>query len=359
MGGTAGRDRLLRVARGLGLFWLSRRLTAGGVRILCYHAAWLEDDGFPGDSMFIRPGTFERRLEALQRLGCTVVSLSDAVEGLAGRRGLPSAPVVITIDDGWLSTQQALVPRLIRRKLPATIYLDTAQLIAGLPIANVMALHFWGRCPEDRKSPAAKAALKRAVDVSAPLADRLEGVKDLAAEIGVDLAPYFQNKRFDYMTPEQLREICESGVDIQLHSHNHTLHDFSEAAILREIEANRSVLAEVTGKPREGFVHFCYPSGLLNPSAGAGLMAAGVASSVTLESGIGFPGCDLQDLPRITDGDQLSDVMFEAEMAGFMHILRTAHRWIAGLKRAARRGVAPATSGGFQGRSVPVAGRRG
>lgn len=335
------RDKLLAVARALGLFGLSRLLTARGVRILCYHGAWLAADGFAGDSMFIQPRTFERRLDALQALGYRVVPLSEAVDGLAGRKPLPDAAVVITIDDGWLSTAQAMVPRLADRRLPATLYCDTAQLLDGKPIANMMALHFWGRTSQARRTTAAKAAFERAMNFDAPMAERMNGLRELAAEVGIDIDPYLDDKCFDYMTPEELRAVGKRGIDIQLHSHNHTLHDFSEAAIGEEIGLNRDVLVELTGKPRADLVHFCYPSGMVRRGAGQALGAIGIASSVTLDSGIAFPGGDIHALPRITDGDHLSELMFEAELSGFMHIVRRARLWLPGFaRRGAREGAA-------------------
>ncbi len=335
--GRRHKDLLLRATKALGLFRLSRMLTARGVRVLCYHAAWLEPDGYSGDSMFIRAETFERRLEQLEALGYSVISLSDAVKGLAGRRLLPENPVVITIDDGWLSTRQALLPMLARRRMPVTLYCDTANLLGQEVIANMMALHFWNRCGEERKTAAARAAYEKACDFAIPMADRIAGLEDLAKEIGVDLAPYLSNRRFIYMTPEELREASESGVDVQLHTHNHSLYDFSEEAIAREIETNREVLAKITGKPKEAFVHFCYPSGMVHEQSGARLEAVGVSSAVTLAGGLAFPGADLHYLPRITDGDQLTDLMFEAEMSGFMYIARSAAHWVKGLGKGRRR----------------------
>lgn len=331
-----GRRLLLTVARALGLFRLARLLTARGVRILCYHGAWLETDGFAGDSMFIRPSTFERRLDALDALGYKVVSLADAVAGLQGRSPLPAASVVITIDDGWLSTLQAMVPALESRGLPATLYCDTGQLIDGKPIANMMALHFWGRIADAQKSPAAQAAFRRAMDFSTPMDQRMRGAQDLADVLGIDLARYVQNRRFHYMTAEQLREAAARGLDIQLHTHSHSLHDFSPDAIASEIDANRRALAHLLGKPPARFEHFCYPSGKFDEASGEVLGSIGVASATTLVTGLAFPGANIHLLPRVTDGEQLTDLMFEAELSGFSHLVRSARQRVERLGRALR-----------------------
>ncbi len=330
----------LHIAKVLGLFGVSRQVTAGSVRIICYHGAWLEQDGYPGDSMFISPGTFERRLEMLQRLGYQVISLADAVAGLKREKPLPANAVVITIDDGWVSTARAMVPALVRHGLPATLYCDTAHMLEGKPIAHYMALHFWRRAREEQRTPATRAVLLRAVDRASTPDRRLEAAHELARVLGVDLAPYIASGAFHYMSKDELREVAAAGIDIQLHTHNHTLRDFSAAAIMEEIKANRRALTEVLGPGRSELNHFCYPSGLCNEGAARLLEGMGIASATTLEVGLAIPGGDIQLLPRLIDGEQLSDLRFEAELAGFMHIVRGIWQRLESVPRAFRRASA-------------------
>lgn len=313
---------LLRLAKLLGLFRVARRLTAEHARILCYHGTWTVGDDFRGDAMFMLPETFERRLDQVGRLGYTVIPLSVAVDALRRRRRLPPASIVITIDDGWHSTWQTMAPALARRKLPATLYCDTAHLLAGKPVAHLIALHVWKVVGQDRKTEQAEQVFDRACDRTLSPDERFAAAGELAALLGVDITPYLASRAFHYMTPDQLREVAAQGIDVQLHTHNHTMHDLSAAAILDEIVANRSALANILGKSEDAFEHFCYPSGVASAAAAAALASMGIASATTTVTGLVSRDANLHLIPRLIDGDQISDLKFEAELSGFMHLVR-------------------------------------
>jgi len=272
--------------------------------------------------MFILPETFERRLAALEQLGYSIVPLSIAVDALRRRRHLPPASVVITIDDGWHSTWQTMAPALARRKMPATLYCDTAHLVENKPIYHLIALHLWKVASEDKKTRQAEQIFDRACDRALSSDERFAATRELAALVGKDITPYLASRAFNYMTPEQLREVAALGIDIQLHTHNHTMHDMSPEAILAEVRANRSALADILGKSENGFDHFCYPSGVCSEAAAAALASIGIASATTADIGLASRNSNLLLFPRIIDGDQISDLKFEAEVSGFMHLVR-------------------------------------
>ena len=52
-------------SKALGLFYLSRRLTKNGLRILCYHGFALTDESEFRPGLFLRPAEFERRMQFL------------------------------------------------------------------------------------------------------------------------------------------------------------------------------------------------------------------------------------------------------------------------------------------------------
>jgi hypothetical protein len=119
---TSRKQDILATAKAAGLFGVARRRSAPAVRILCYHGLWLTEDGFGGDSMFMRAKTFRRRLEIIRREGYPVIPLADAVKALRGTGPtLPPAAVVITIDDGWWSTYTDMLPHLAAQGMPATL----------------------------------------------------------------------------------------------------------------------------------------------------------------------------------------------------------------------------------------------
>jgi peptidoglycan/xylan/chitin deacetylase (PgdA/CDA1 family) len=67
---------------------------------------------------------FNAQLDYLQQSGCHVIPLADLVDYIEGRRdALPSKPVVITVDDGWLSAYTQIFPVMQQRKLPFTLFI--------------------------------------------------------------------------------------------------------------------------------------------------------------------------------------------------------------------------------------------
>ena len=324
---------ILHAARALGLFSLSRALTSRGVRILCYHGIWLGKEGWPGDAMFMRRETFAQRLVALKALGYSVIPLSTAVKGLKGETEIPPSSVVVTIDDGWFSTYDSMVPALVKHGMPATLYCDTAHLLGGLPIAHVMARYCRMLAGRAELAPEIEALYKSATDVSSPMPDRLAATRDFCRSIGVDADAYVAHRVFGYMTAEELRETSRSGVEIELHTHNHTLGDMTQPRVTSEIDANRIELAKLLDREPASFSHFCYPSGVTSGSAAAALGAIGIESSTTTENRIAFASDTVQLLPRFLDGEQVSAIEFEAEISGFSHMLRILVERVSGTLR--------------------------
>lgn len=330
---------LLRTARALGGFALARRLTGKGVRILCYHGTWRTEDGFGGDAMFMNPDTFRRRLATIRRLGYAVVPLSDAVRGLRGEAVLPPASVAITIDDGWYGTYADMLPALRAHAMPATLYCDSATVQSRQVVPHVMASWLRRAAVRTGLSEAGERAYAAATDIPAPVAERLAGAARFAAAAGIDLGPYVAARAFGYMLPEELHASAAAGLDVQLHTHNHSLRDLSPAAITAEINANRAALAEMLPRDAARLAHFCYPSGVCSAEAGAVLKGLGVQSATTTEQGIAWPGTNPYLLPRLLDGEQVTDLEFEAELSGFADLLRGVKALLRRVKRGERTGA--------------------
>ncbi len=329
---TSRKNDILARAKAAGLFGIARRRSAKAVRILCYHGVWLAEDGFAGDSMFMQAATFRRRLAIIRREGYPVVSLSDAVRALRGEGPvLPQAAVVITIDDGWWSTFAAMLPALADHAMPATLYCDTAQLQGGKPIAHVMARYLDAVANAKPRNilidaTAVANARRDARDLTRPMADRMAAARRLAAALKIDIEPYLKVRAFDYMTPDELAAAVREGLDVQLHTHTHSIGDMSPTVIAREIGANRQALSDMLGKPAAHFTDFCYPSGVATPAAAAALAGLGLTSSTTTQQGLAWPGMPMHLLPRLLDGENLSEIEFEAELSGFGDMLRAGRQ---------------------------------
>jgi peptidoglycan/xylan/chitin deacetylase (PgdA/CDA1 family) len=321
-----------------GGFYVARRYNRGRVRILCYHGVWIADDKFDGDQMFIRPQTFESRLRLLSSLQFEVISLDHAVEGLGGRKTLPDDAVVITIDDGWFGTFAHMVPALRRHGMPATLYCDSANLLSGTPVWHVMArylanIHGTERSPD----PQMARLLGVATDPAASSDAKRDALAKLATSVGIELEHYVQARAFSYMSPAELRQAAATGLSIELHTHNHSLHNFEPEKIAEEIETNRAVLGEALGREPRSFTHFCYPSGATAPGVEQALERLGIRSGTTLIAGLAAPADDPLLLPRIIDGDQRTALEFEAELCGISALLRTVRQWLNQYRLSAAR----------------------
>src|SRR5262245_26121224 len=112
--------------------WLNRRK----LRILCYHGLALGDEDGLDDLLFMRPGTFRRRLELVRKHGMNVLPLAEAVRALSENRN-PDHALVITFDDGWYSTETAA--RILKEfGFPSMVYLATEYLGQERSIFNVL-----------------------------------------------------------------------------------------------------------------------------------------------------------------------------------------------------------------------------
>jgi peptidoglycan/xylan/chitin deacetylase (PgdA/CDA1 family) len=321
---------ILSVLKASGVFALARAKHSKHPRILCYHGAWLGSDGFRGDSMFITASTFERRLDLLFKHSFSVIPLDHAVEGLAGKVPLPADSVVITIDDGWYSTYAKMLPALKLRGLPATIYCDTGNLLAGGPVPHVAARYLHAIHPASMRAAEVDEAFERTTFPGLDREAKLRGLQQLLKLSSVDFTPYEKARVFHYMTAEELRQASDDGFDVELHTHTHDLHGFDPRLVEQEIETNRAILSRLTGRPAESFRHFCYPSGRYAASARPVLQRLGILSATVLDSRLAMPSDDPLFLPRILDGEHMTELEFEAALYGVPDLLRG---WVRAIRR--------------------------
>jgi peptidoglycan/xylan/chitin deacetylase (PgdA/CDA1 family) len=310
----------LKVARLAGLSAAARRATGSQLRILCYHGLWVTPGHEFGNCTFIPPRQFEARMARLKRSGLPVLPLAEAVGRLA-EGSLPRAAVVITIDDGWVSTFTHMLPVLEAHGLPATLYATTWYAGRDLPVVNVAVDYLAAAAGRPDVDTAAKAAEIDAL----PVGDRLEALRRFGAELGVGEA-WLELRQFNIMSADQFAEAQRRGLDVQLHSHRHIDVERQVESLPRELAENRGFLAAATGDaPLD---HFCYPSGTYHPSAPALLAANGVRSATLVDEGLNAPGADPYRLRRFLDGRSVSDAEFDAYLSGVLHYLAPLRRLV-------------------------------
>lgn len=285
------------------------RARGGRTAILCYHT--LGPDAETMDAWTVlRAGDFRAHLDAI-RADWEIVSLDAALAAPAD--GRPRA--VLTFDDGDAGLHRHLLPLMEAERVPATIYVATAQIEAGRP--------YWF----DRAMNALQAEGPFALDLTAQglgvrnfgaargparwaeIGALLEALKRLdpapreaAAEAICAAAP--AGSGFTPLAPLTRAELDEIAAHplatIGAHSHGHELLDrIPPAAARKSLARSRALLEDWCGRPVR---HLAYPNG--NHDAGVRRLAAetGFASATILGQRLVRPGDDPFALPRLAIG---------------------------------------------------------
>jgi peptidoglycan/xylan/chitin deacetylase (PgdA/CDA1 family) len=109
------------------LLWLVYRYglfipAPAGLPILLYHKVSRDHE----DALTISPARLDSQLAYIKSRGYTSVSFLDLKASLDGRQPLPCKPVILTFDDGYLSTYELAYPLLRKHQLKATVFLPVA-----------------------------------------------------------------------------------------------------------------------------------------------------------------------------------------------------------------------------------------
>jgi peptidoglycan/xylan/chitin deacetylase (PgdA/CDA1 family) len=325
----------LTVAKFLGLFRIARYITRNGLRIICYHGFAVAEEYKYRSRLFIRSELFRQRIEYLQKKSYPILPLGEAVEALGTGQLLPYATVV-TMDDGWQGVYSVALPIIKEFRIPVTLYVPTYYIEHPMPVFTVTLSYLFWRTKARRvdlsrglgtfvlDSEAEKAeALAQELGASLPPADRFNFLKETAEALEVSFDEIEQQQLFRVLDEQQLRHLAVAGVDIQLHSHRHEWPLDDREKVEREIVENRKFLERLVSHPLE---HFCYPSGVYGPHQGEWLAALGVKSATTIEPGLNYADTPRFALRRLMDGHPVSDIEFEAEVTGFMEIVRAVRQ---------------------------------
>ena len=329
------KQSILLFAKYSGLFALARFLTRHKTRVLAYHGIWLGDGHF-GNFLYMSADKFAARMALLEKWGYPVVPFTGLPEGRSQYR----CPTAITIDDGWYSTWSKMLPVLERHDYPATLYLTTYYCLNQAPVIDValnysfslidankgLTLHLpaYGFGPVSIGSDETREeALVKARDVIASLdsdSSRQQFLQAVCDEIGVDHTGFLAGRWFDLMGPEEVKDAVRRGMTIELHTHHHRITHQGKCSLAEEIAVNRKYIEELTGVTPH---HFCYPSGRFTTSLWPMLEKCNIASATTTEIGLVAENSPRYAMPRILDGQDVSELEFEAEMCGFIEVLRT------------------------------------
>jgi peptidoglycan/xylan/chitin deacetylase (PgdA/CDA1 family) len=316
------KEVVLMAARSAGLAAAARKATGSQLRILGYHGLWLTPGYQFGNCLFMSPKMFEARMARLKASGRPVLPLAEAVDRLSNG-SLPEAAVVITIDDGWVSTFTHMLPVLEKYRLPATLYATTWYAGRALPVVNVAVNYL--RAASGRLEIDGTAKVREIEAL--PVDERLDALRRFGAELGIGEA-WLELRQFNIMSAEEFAEAQRRGLDVQLHTHRHIDVEAQVDALPRELDENRAFLRASVGDTR--LDHFCYPSGSNHPRARDLLAAHGVRSGTLVTQGLNAPGSDPLALRRFLDGRSISNVEFDAYLSGVLHYVARVRSLVPG-----------------------------
>lgn len=79
----------------------------------------------------VSPQQFTAQLDYLQAHGFHTITLKQLADFFERGAPLPTRPIVITIDDGWLDAYTVAYPELVKRKMVAVFFVPTNYATAG------------------------------------------------------------------------------------------------------------------------------------------------------------------------------------------------------------------------------------
>jgi len=338
----------LQASKYLGLFHLARVLTRNKLRILCYHGFSLAGESAFRPKLFMEVTTFRRRMQFISDEGFPVLQLEEALAKL-DNGDLPACAAVITIDDGFYSTKCLALPVLRKHSFPATLYMTTYYCLKQNPIFRLALQYIFWKTPikqfdlsaltdtnlegiisleDNSKKERTLWEIINYGETNLDEAQRCNLVERLAAVLDVDYQMIVSTRLFDLMNLQELYDFAVAGIDIQLHTHRHNF-PTERTNALKEILDNKSVLEPVVGKRLH---HFCYPSGLWSHQQWAWLSDQGIESAMSCDPGLNDTRTSKMALKRFLDGEDIPQIVFEAEMSGFSELLRQA-RYVLGYLR--------------------------
>lgn len=157
--------------------------------------------------------------------------------------------------------------------------------------------------------------------------------RKISDALGFDYDEIVRSRQFGLMTYDEFTDASRRGIYIQLHTDSHRFTPEAPEKIVNEIKINRENFS-----PHVEFSldHFYYPSGINWPAMHDYLDQNGVKSANFIDTGLVTPKTHRFELRRILDGEEIDQLEFEAEMSGFLEIVRTVKR---ALRRARGRRI--------------------
>ena len=257
----AGAERVLTLSPILAAL---KRRVRGGMVILAYHNVLPDDEPLTGaHGAHIRLRDFRWQMDLVQE-HCQVVPLDSILDE-------PTLPgtyrASITFDDAYVGTLREALPQLVRRHLPATVFVPSGLVGKGGFWWDELGISGW----EGERLPLVK------------LAGRTEAIRAWAAESGIPVRPQGPSQ-IAVEEEEILSAGALPGITFGVHTVGHVnLAEVSEEEIARELSECRRWL-DSRRLPLSQFVS--YPYGLTSESVEGVVRDQGFAGGLTITGGV-------------------------------------------------------------------------
>ncbi len=329
---------ILYLSKYLGLFFIARMMTSGGLRILCYHGFSLDDEHLFRPKLFMTRSLFKKRLDKISKMKFLVISLDNAVE--MSKSKIPfSNSLVITIDDGWQGVGDIAWPLLKQHEFKWTLYLTTYYAEKQTQVMNVAIQYLcWKTLKKELDLSDTNIVFKDAIEFhglqkvsllepklqkfSAKIMtceDRQIFLHTVASALEINQDDIEKKRLFYLLNMTAIKDMHDDGVDIELHTHRHSLGQGDKNKLDFEIAENKESIQKICGHRLD---HFCYPSGFYTKNHPHWLSALGIISATTCKPGLNYSTTPLLELRRFLDGENITAIEFESELSGFSELLR-------------------------------------
>lgn len=222
--------RLLeRLAIGMGLAGMRRRGRRGHTLILAYHNVVPGGAAQGGDrSLHLPQREFGRQLDVVGEY-CHVVPLDQALDSPRSDEGRPR--VVVTFDDAYAGAVTAGVDELVRRQLPATIFV-VPEFVGGRTF-------WWDELADDDTGEVPPAIRAQALEA---LSGRYDQVMDWARRNGIRCRAGVAADR-TATEDDLIRAVSRRGITLGAHTSTHpNLAGLTAAEVERELTSPRQWL---------------------------------------------------------------------------------------------------------------------
>jgi peptidoglycan/xylan/chitin deacetylase (PgdA/CDA1 family) len=208
---------------------------------------------------------FERDLEVLERF-FTPISLRDLIKIKSTGNSKNSSYFHLTFDDGLSNFYEIVAPILIKKNIPATVFINTdfvdneqlfyrfkaSLLVEYFFSSDLITQNLFRDFIKNKKTSTSNVS-KYLLSIKY---DERSILDELAKEVGLDFTEYLENEK-PYLSIEQINDLIKEGITFGAHSKDHPL--FRSISLNEQIEQTKMSIDWVTNRFDLNYKVFAFP----------------------------------------------------------------------------------------------------